>query len=283
MPGRFVRNWNVNFNQWAGWNFGGDRTFSGGNINTHWTFTNNYSFGVGTNFNAAPFRDRVTRGGPGVLGNPNRSVWFYANTDNRRSLSFSYNGYYEADGQGTFRRNINPWLNLRPSSAMMFSAGIRYDTNQDDAQWVTNEDDADGITHYVFGRIDQTTVAMTLRFNYTMTPNLSLQTYAEPFVSAGDYTNFRELVDGRAAEYVDRYQPYAYTGDASFNIRSFRTTNVLRWEYKPGSQFFIVWQQGRQEQINEYGNFNLTRDFDGMFSAPSRNTFLVKFTYWVNM
>jgi len=174
-------------------------------------------------------------------------------------------------------------LNLRPSSAIMLSAGLRYDTNQDDAQWVTNEDDSGGARHYVFGRIDQTTVAMTLRFNYTMTPNLSLQTYAEPFVSAGDYTNFRELVDGRAAEYVDRYQPYDYTGEASFNIRSFRTTNVLRWEYKPGSQLFIVWQQGRQEQINEYGNFNLTRDFDGLFSAPSRNTFLVKFTYWVNM
>jgi hypothetical protein len=82
---------------------------------------------------------------------------------------------------------------------------------------------------------------------------------------------------------VDRYQPYDYTGNASFNIRSFRTTNVLRWEYTPGSQLFVVWQQGRQEQINEYGNFNLTRDFDGMFAAPSRNVFLVKFTYWVNM
>jgi hypothetical protein len=283
VPGRFVRTWNINFNQWAGWNFGGDRLFSGGNVNTHWTFINNYSVGVGTNLNAAPFRDRVTRGGPGVLGNPSRSIWFYANTDNRRALSFSYNGYYEADGQGTYRRNINPMLNLRPSSAIMLSAGLRFDTNQDDAQWVTNEEDDSGATHYVFGRIDQTTVAMTLRFNYTMTPNLSLQTYAEPFVSAGDYTKFRELADGRAAEYVDRYRPYDYTGDASFNIRSFRTTNVLRWEYKPGSQLFIVWQQGRQEQINEYGNFNLTRDFDGLFSTPSRNTFLVKFTYWVNM
>ncbi len=215
VPGRFVRNWNINFNQWAGWNFGGDRLFSGGNINTHWTFTNNYSVGVGVNLNAAPFRDRVTRGGPGVLGNPNRSVWFYANTDNRRALSFSYNGYYEADGQGTFRRNINPMAEPAAVVGDLLSAGLRYDTNKDDAQWVTNEDDASGTTHYVFGRIDQKTVAMTLRFNYTMTPNLSLQTYAEPFVSAGDYTKFRELVDGRAAEYADRYQPYDYTGDAS--------------------------------------------------------------------
>ena len=64
---------NFNINQYAGWNFGGDRTYSGGNINSHWTFTNYYSIGGGFNLDAAPFRDRVTRGGPGVLGNPGKT------------------------------------------------------------------------------------------------------------------------------------------------------------------------------------------------------------------
>jgi len=283
VPGRFVRTWNLNFNQWTGWNFGGDRMNSGGNINTHWTFENNYNVGMGLNVNAAPFRDRVTRGGPGVRGNPSRGLWFYGNTDNRRALSFNYDGYYEADGQGTSRRNMNPSLNLRPSSAVLLSAGIRYEINDDDAQWVANEDDDGGTTHYVFGRIEQKTVAMTLRFNYTMTPDLSLQVYAEPFVSAGAYSNFRELANPRAAAYADRYRPYTYTDDANFNIRSFRTTNVLRWEYKPGSQFFLVWQQGRSDTISDYGRFEFNRDFGGLFSSPSRNTFLVKFTYWLNM
>jgi hypothetical protein len=282
VPGRFVRTWNVNFNQWAGWNFGGDRLFSGGNINSHWTWTNNYNAGFGLNVNAAPFRDRVTRGGPGVLGNPGRGLWFYANTDQRRALSFSYNGYFEADNFNTTRRNINPSMNFRPTSAISLSTGFRYEINNDDAQWVVNEELEAG-THYVFGRIEQKTVAMTLRFNYTMTPNLSLQTYAEPFVSAGDYTNFRELVDGRAPAYADRYAPYAYTGDADFNIRSFRTTNVLRWEYKPGSQLFVVWQQNRYEKLWDYGAFQFNRDFDGLFGTASKNVFLVKVTYWLNM
>ena len=282
VPGRFVRTWNINFNQWAGWNFGGDRLYSGGNINSHWTWTNNYNAGVGVNLNAAPFRDRVTRGGPGVLGNQSRSIWFYANTDQRRALSFSYNGYYEADRFNTARRNVSPSVNLRPTSAMSLSAGFRYEINNDDAQWVAN-DELETATHYVFGRIEQKTVAMTLRFNYTMTPNLSLQTYAEPFVSAGDYTNFREVVDGRAAAYADRYAPYDYTGDADFNIRSFRTTNVLRWEYKPGSQLFVVWQQGRFEKIYDYGAFQFNRDFGGLFGSASKNVFLVKMTYWFNM
>jgi hypothetical protein len=110
-----------------------------------------------------------------------------------------------------------------------------------------------------------------------------VQTYAEPFVSAGDYSNFRELTYARAPTYYDRYAAYDYTGGADFNIRSFRTTNVLRWEYKPGSQFFVVWQQGRQDEVNDYGSFRFRRDFSGLFTTPSRNVFLVKFTYWVNL
>jgi hypothetical protein len=283
VPGRFVRNWNINFNQWAGWNFGGDRTYSGGNINTHWTWINNYSAGMGVNLNTAPLRDRITRGGPAVLGNRTTSVWFYANTDQRKDLSFSYNGYYEADAFGTYRANVHPSFNVRPTSALLLQAGLRWDTNNDDAQWVENETGDDGVTRNVFGRIEQKTVAMTLRFNYTLTPNLSVQTYAEPFVSAGHYTNFRELVDGRHPVYAERYRPYDYTGAADFNIRSFRTTNVLRWEYKPGSQFFVVWQQGRYENVRDYGRFQFDRDFNGLFATPSKNVFLVKFTYWVNM
>jgi hypothetical protein len=134
----------------------------------------------------------------------------------------------------------------------------------------------------VFGRIDQTTFSMNFRFNYTLTPNLSLEVYAEPFVSAGDYMNFKELVDGRDPNYETRYRPYAYAGNPDFNYRSYRSTNVLRWEYKPGSTLFIVWQQGRQD-TETYGDFSFGRDFGGVFSAPSHNVFLVKWTYWLNM
>ena len=90
-------------------------------------------------------------------------------------------------------------------------------------------------------------------------------------------------MDGRAEAYADRYAPYDYTGDADFNIRSFRTTNVLRWEYKPGSQLFVVWQQGRFEKIYDYGAFQFNRDFGGLFGSASKNVFLVKMTYWFNM
>ena len=281
-PGKYVRTRNFNVNQYQGWNFGGDRTYSGGNINSHWTFTNYYSVGAGFNVDAAPFRDRVTRGGPGVLGNPGKNLWYYANTDNRKALSFYFNGGHWADTRNSSRHDFGPGFNWRATSSMSLNIGLRYFINHDDSQWVTNEELADGTQRYVFGRIDQKTMSFNTRFNYTMTPTLSLQVYAEPFVSAGKYSNYKELVDGRAEKYEDRYRPYAYSGNADFNIRSFRTTNVVRWEYKPGSTLFVVWQQGKSDS-REVGDFQFGRDFGGVFSAPSHNTFLVKFSYWLNM
>jgi hypothetical protein len=270
-----------NLNQWAGWNFNRERTFSGANVNMHWTWKNYYTTGFGVNFNARPLRDRVTRGGPAVLGNRTRSVWFYSGTDGRKVLSFNYNGYHETDDTGTTRHNIGPNVTWRPTSAVSVSSGFRYNINNDDAQWVENVE-ADGATHYVFGRLKQRTSAFTFRVNYTLTPTLSIQTYAEPFVSAGAYTNFRELANPRAAAYNARYSPYAYSSNPDFNYRSFRTTNVLRWEYKPGSALFVVWQQGREDSLTD-GRFDFGRDFGGIFAAPSHNVFLVKFSYWLNM
>jgi hypothetical protein len=173
-------------------------------------------------------------------------------------------------------------VNWRATSAISLNVRFNYFINNDDSQWVENEEQADGALKYVFARIEQKTMSFTTRFNYTMTPNLSLQVYAEPFVSAGEYTNYKELVDGRADDYYARYTPYVYSGNADFNIRSFRTTNVLRWEYKPGSTMFIVWQQGKSGSEN-VGDFQFGRDFSNVFTSPTNNTFLVKFSYWLNM
>jgi hypothetical protein len=138
-----------------------------------------------------------------------------------------------------------------------------------------------GNTHYVFGHLNQTTTSMTTRVNYTITHNLSLQVYAQPFVSAGVYNGYKELVSPRADSHTDRYTPYAYSGNADFNVLSFRTTNVMRWEYRPGSALFVVWQQGR-EGFTQRGNFNFSRDFGDVFSTPSTHALLVKLAYWFN-
>ena len=41
----------------------------------------------------------------------------------------------------------------------------------------------------------RTTVGVTARVDYAFTPTLSLQLYAEPFVSAGQYGDFKQVAD----------------------------------------------------------------------------------------
>jgi hypothetical protein len=279
-PHGHVRTFRWNLNQWSGWNFGGDIRSMGGNVNAHWTFTNNWDTGTGFNVNAQGFDDRLTRGGPGgyVPGNVNQ--WGYFDTDNRKAVSFNLFGSWFNRFDPSWGWSVGPGLTWRPKRALAVSGSVNFDHSKNNTQWVENVETA-GTTHYVFGRIDQTTVRFGMRVNYTMTPTLSLQLYAQPFVSAGGYSNFKELVNGRAAEDVNRYAPYAYGGDPNFNYRSFRTTNVLRWEYRPGSVIFVVWQQGK-EQVAPYGDFQFNRDFGDMFAAPATNVFLVKISRWFN-
>ena len=279
-PGKYKRNGNINFNQWSSYNFDGDRLSFGGNVNSHWTFQNLLNTGGGVNFNAENFDDRLTRGGPGGYGRANVNGWHYFNTDDRRLVSVYSNFNFYYDGR-SHNFNVSPGISLRPTAAFSAEFGVSYESRLDDAQWVSAVTAVDGTTHYVFGRLDQKTSSITARVNYTITPNLSVQVYAQPFVSSGLYEQFKELVDGRAADYDDRYAPFPYDGSPDFKVLSFRTTNVMRWEYKPGSTLFVVWQQGR-EGLGTPNGFHYGQDFGDVFATPSSNTFLVKLAYWLN-
>jgi hypothetical protein len=167
---------------------------------------------------------------------------------------------------------------------LLTTVGFRYNRSIDDSQWVNQITDTSN--HYVFARIDQSTFAITGRLNYTMTPNLSLQLYGQPFVSTGDYSRYKELTaTPRSPDYGERYTPYAYdfvaNGVPDFNAKSFRTTNVLRWEYRPGSTLFVVWQQARENDFVP-GGFRVGRDVRDIFGVPPKNVFLVKLAYWIN-
>jgi hypothetical protein len=204
------------------------------------------------------------------------------NTNDRKPLSVSLFSYWNNDFNGSRFVEAGPTVTYRPTSAVMLQVGGFWNSNKDDAQWIENLDEDPDDTHYVFGRLTQTTVGIRLRLNYTIAPNLSLQLYGNPFVSAGHYEHYKELVNGRAERHADRYAPFAYADNADFNVLSFRTTNVLRWEFKPGSTLFVVWQQGREEE-GERGDFRFGRDFRQTFATPASNTLLVKLAYWFNM
>ena len=45
----------------------------------------------------------------------------------------------------------------------------------------------------LFADIEQNVLSMNTRLNWTFTPTLTLELFAQPFVFAGDYSRFKEL------------------------------------------------------------------------------------------
>ena len=226
-----------------------------------------------------------TRGGPAVRQDISYSPWFGFEGDGRRvivpNLFFNFNS---SDRGRSHYFNYNGNINIRASSRFTPSIGIGVTRQANDLQSRGTEI-VSGTPHYLFAHLEQRQISMNLRFDYTMTRTLSLQVYANPFVSKGTYTNVRELNNPRAADFASRYQPYADTISShagGFNFKSFNSNVVLRWEYRPGSTLFAVWQQGRDDFQNAQGGRTLTGDLRDLASLQPRNTLLVKASYWLS-
>jgi len=280
-PTKAYRSLRVNLNQWAAWNFGGDTRYTGANVNAHIVLPSQWGAGIGINREGAGIDDRSTRGGPAFRSKNGGNVWGYVESDSRKAFQGMLMGYYFRDETGSTSIGGDPQVSWRPTSYLTVSLGASYSKTDDDTQWVENVESG-ASKSFVFGRIRQTTLSLPTRVNYTVTPNLSVQIYAAPFVSAGSYSDFKALVRPRAAAFADQFDPVAFAGNPDFNYRSFRTTNVLRWEFKPGSALYVVWQQGREGSADD-GRFRFGRDFGDMFRTAGRNVFLVKWSYWFNL
>jgi hypothetical protein len=231
--------------------------------------------------------DRCARGGPAVRLSALSSLLLNWNADSRKKIVPYFAAIYTTADEGrSYLWRVRPLVAVRSGSRFNWELGARYQKNLDNTQWVQNLGmiGADS-THYVFGRLDQDLLSFQARVNYTVTPTLSLQVYAEPFVTTGTYSNLRALsATPRAADYDARFRPYtARPLSPDFNIKEFNSNAVVRWEYRPGSAIYLVWQQGRYQDDRNAGEFKAGRDYEDLFSTRPLNTFLIKASYWLNL
>ncbi len=310
-PGKHLRSWDIGVGTNHAWNFGGDKIrtsfFQYGGI----TLKNLWSLGGGLEYDPSNLDDRLTRGGPLGRQFTQYGAYTYGTTDARRRVAYNWNTNYFADPDGGYSKSFSVGLDVRPSSSIRVTLSPGITLGRNTVQFLRSQTDTTAAAtfgrRYIFSDLYQTTLSATTRIEWTASPTLSLQLYAQPFTSAGDYRALKELAKPGTTRYTvygrDGGSTLAETRDAQaratgytidpdgggaavpftltnpdFNFHSLRGNAVVRWEYRPGSAVFFVWQQSRAE--NEFdGNFDFARDTRAIFGRPT-NVFLVKATYW---
>jgi hypothetical protein len=297
-PGEHLRNWGVNVNGWSAWTSGWERSNSGGNVNGHFTLLNNWSGNAGVNVNTGGLNPSLLRGGPGLRTEASLNGWAGVNSDGRRDLQVSLNHNWNVRPSSDSRtQGVSGNLRWRPSERATIRGGPFVSVRDEDRQWV-GRIRAGGEDHYLFGRMEQTTVGMTARLDLAVTPTLSLQLYGQPFVSSQGFDEWKQVVSPGARRYEDRFAPVEATRDGSvyradlngdgeletfgapdFRVGQFRSNAVLRWEYRPGSALFLVWSQSRDDVTGD-GRFDLGDGMSGLFDRAPENVLMVKLSYW---
>jgi hypothetical protein len=288
----------------SAWNFDGDRTRSFLGSNASVNFSNFWNAGIEGSVAARSVDDRLLRGGPLALNPAGIDGNARMRTDDRRPVS----GYLQVFGSrneiGTHSVGVETGVDIRPAPNVTVGLYPGFSTGHVERQYVTafNDPAATGTfgRRTVFAESDQSEFSMTTRIDWTFTPTLSLQLFARPFVSRGTYTAFKEpTAPGqlnfptveeaggtavRAEDGTVTVTPgdggQAYSVAPDFTVRALQGNAVLRWQYRPGSALFVVWQQQRsgfeQDGRSPFG-LNLGR----LARDPLQNVFLVKLTYWL--
>jgi len=298
--GSVFRNWHVESQYLQAYTFGSEMLRNSLHLRLNGTFLNFWRGTLNTDRWFSHQWPWELRGGPALRRSPYTNVRATLRSDSRRSWAVNLRGTARRDDVGGSRIFVvDPLVDFRPSSRATISLGPSLRWNRDADQYLTRVT-SEGGSEYVVGHLDQTTVALTMRVSYGFTPTLNLDVYAQPFVSTGAFDGFRTVDQANAEDFEERV-PLIPSGSLSldaetnryvtpdftfrnpdFNVREFRMNAVLRWEYKPGSTFFLVWTQARAENA-VLGDFDLGRDLDQLFLAPATNVFMLKVNYWIGM
>jgi hypothetical protein len=308
-PAGYLRNYGITLSHDNEFNYDKDQQYGEIGIAADATFRNFWGMQFNAFHDVRAQDERLTRGGPSM-----GYGYFHAaiiNLFNSSASKTRWNArvYYGKDEFGSPTNRLSGSYSIRPSPRWQFSLVPNYLRAVSSRQFVASRTGGSAATfgrRYIFSFLDQSQLVAETRLNYTFTPSLTLEFYGQPFAASGRYYDFGELdaphsrnlrhygqdastiqqlADGSYRVVDSRStaggSPATFTiGNPDFNVRSFRSNTVLRWEYRPGSTFFLVWQQDRSRSEAQ-GRLIGIDDVLGAFSQPGNNFIAIKANFWI--
>jgi|WetSurMetagenome_2_1015567.scaffolds.fasta_scaffold01637_10 hypothetical protein len=303
-PKWIYRNYNINFDVFSFWNFGGFNIGKGFELNANMGLKNFWNVWTGGSINSNNLDQNILRGGPMMKTPGTINSRFGFSSDNRKKLEFNvYTNY--TFGLQRNSRNFHSGIEIsyKPTNylSVTFNPGLTKSYSELQYITTTNIDNKD---KFIFGSIDRKTISASFRVNLNLSPNLTIQYWGQPFVATGKYYDHKIIIDPSAGTYSNRFSTYSegqinLAGDqynvdentdgttdynfdnTDFNVQEFLSNLVVRWEYNPGSSVYLVWSQTRSNSTGS-GNMDLLNDLGDLFDTGNNkphNVFLIKFSY----
>ena len=302
-PESIFRTYNVGLSQFNNFDFGVNHLSSGGELSIYLEFLNKWAINTSINYTAQALDTRILRGGYAMLIPAVWSHSFYVRTDPSEKIFFDLTTDISlSDYQSKRYYSLEPGTSIMLSNTLKLSLSANYSSNIDDLQYIYTKT-VDNENKYVLAKINQHTLGFTFRIDYHITPEFSIQYYGSPFASVGKYSEFKSVTSPQAENYNDRfsflnivqngdeYEVIENNADRStpvtfhnpdFNFSQFRSNLVLRWEYLPGSQIYLVWSNERTYFENPSGR-SVSDAISLLKDVYPASVFLLKFSYWFNI
>lgn len=304
--GSRLSNWSAIVYQNDAFNYGGRAMFHGYAASGNVTFLNQWGASSTLTYSPDYYDEVLLRGGPEGRQPAATQVDLNVNSDSRRPVVMGLGTSYAHDVIDGYFKGLNLSMDMRPTSNVHLNIAPSWSRLHDREQLVRTAVDPLATNtygrRYVLATLTQSTLSLDTRMDVTMSPTLSFVMYVQPFVSSGRYEDYKELLtpgtyrfatygpgqisyDEPNARYVihpdDAAGAPSFTvGQPNFNVRSLRGNAVVRWDYRPGSSLYFVWQQQRSG-FEPIGDFDGRRDVGAIFRTIPTNVFLMKATYWI--
>lgn len=292
VAGPRLRSRSINVTQQTSWNFGGQNLLDRWAGSVSLEFPSYRYLSAGYTLNLDTSDDHLTRGGPVGRAPRAHSLYVSYGGDSRRKLWYGGGGGAGWNASGGW--DWNAYLSLRadPTTRVRVTTSPYFFRARSSAQYFTQVEDALAAqtygSRYIFANLGQTQFTFTTRVDMSLSPTMSLQVYAEPFIGTGHYNDFKEfrrpntfsflrygidtgtlgprLEDGSRDVDPDGSGPAPafslYDGD--YDAKSLQTKAVFRWEFKPGSTIYGAWTQVRDA------------------GSRADDVFMVKLSWWLS-
>jgi hypothetical protein len=302
-PVSIFRSYNISMEQFNTWNFNGTYLGSGAHFSFTSGFKNQWTFVTNLIFLWKSYDTKILRGGYGMKMPYHIISSGTLSTDKSKKFSAELQFSYEYTGNNSaISYQIQPGITIRPFRMLKFGLSANYIDNNNRLQYIATRDYSSE-TRYIFGTIIQKTLGFTCRVDLNLTPEFSIQYYGSPFVSSGNYSEFKRITNPEAEVYEERFSLYnnvifsngKYLLDENndlipdysidnpdFNFHQFRSNFVVKWEYRLGSFIYFVWSSDRTGKSSS-SKASVGDSYRQLLSVFPKYIFLIKLNFWFSL